>query len=313
MNDWTAYLAIGVAGLTSLMTVWLLASGPRQTQNRRLDSGSDNRRRLDDIDRKVTLLNRYVEEQIPRVVADSMRSHVTSSITVVANDTPSVLGKDAKVVSATAEQAAVVREIAHSLNTPLAQIEASVLSIRGTNEEQHRKLNGILEGVRICKSFLAAFREGATLARDSQAWSPDSLRSALRAATALYAAPDGNRPKVEVHMPRSVPGYSNNFVVAVLLPLLQNAVEAAPAHGTVSVHADDTGDGVRLRVSNDTVETGLPDSIYHVGFSTKEGHDGLGLPSVRRLLASRDARISHLVADGRVTFTIDLPRGRREY
>lgn len=119
MNDWTAYLASGVAGLTSLTAVWLLASGPRQAQNRRIDSGADNRRRLDDINRKVTLLTRYVEEQIPRVVADSMRSHITS-ITVTGNDSTNVLGGDPRAVTAPVEQASVVREIAHSLTLPVS-------------------------------------------------------------------------------------------------------------------------------------------------------------------------------------------------
>jgi len=312
VNDWMAYLAIGVAGLTSLLAVWLLASSPRPEQNRGLDSSTDNRQRLDDIDRKISILTRYVEEQIPRVVSDSMRSHLTS-LTMTANQTTSMVGHDQEVVSVPAEHASVVREIAHSLNTPLAQIEASVLSMRGTTEEQHRKLNGILDSVRICKSFLAAFREVATLARDSQAWSPNSLRSALRAATTLYADRAEHRPKVEVHAPHSITGYTNNFVMAVLLPLLENAVEAVRTNGSVSVHADEAYDGVRLRVSNDTAETVLPDDIYYVGFSTKEGHDGLGLPSVCRLLASRNARISHLIANGRVTFTIDMPRGLHEY
>ncbi|MDX2693313.1 ATP-binding protein [Streptomyces ipomoeae] len=100
--------------------------------------------------------------------------------------------------------------------------------------------------------------------------------------------------------------------MAVLLPLLENAVEAVPTDGSVAVHVRRTAQGFRLSVADDTTETGLPDTIYHVGYTTKQGHDGLGLPSVRRLLALREARISHGVANGRTTFTIDLPRGAGE-
>jgi signal transduction histidine kinase len=306
MSDWTGYLAIGLAGVTSLSAVWALALRPRSIRNQLPDSGAmDNRRRLDDIDRKLTLLNRYVEEQIPRVVADSLRTQIASvRVHTGSPDGDAVVGNGPP-------QAAVAREISHSLNTPLAQIEAGVLSMSDVTAEQRRKLDGILDAVGICKSFLAAFREAATLAPDSEAWSPDSLGDALRAAAALYAARAGGEPKVEVRAPQSLPGYSNNYVMAVLLPLLENAMEAVPPDGSVSVHVRRATEGFRLSVSNDTIETGLPNSVYRVGYTTKQGHDGLGLPSVRRLLALREAHIGHGVADGRTTFTIDLPRGRR--
>lgn len=319
MNTWTAYLAIAIAGLTSLAAVWLLASGSRPSWNQVRDSGTgDNRQRLDDIDRKVTLLTRYVEEQIPRVVADSLRTQFTA-LNVLNSGSVNTDDGDGRVVAGPRDEASITREIAHSLNTPLAQIEAGVLSMRGTSDEQRRKLDGILDGVRICKSFLAAFREVATLTRDSHAWSPDSLRAALRAAAAVYADRGGRRPAMEVQMPDSVPGYSNNFVMAVLLPLLENAVEAVPVTGTVSVHGEPIGDIFRLSVSNslsesnNSAESTLPDDIYRVGYTTKRGHDGLGLPAVCHLLGGRDARISHWVEDGQAMFTIDLPRGRREY
>lgn len=308
MNTWTVYLAISLAGLTSLAAVWMLYLGTWPTRSRSRDIGTgDSRPRLDDIDRKITLLTRYVEEQIPRVVVDSMRAQLS---TFGASNTDD---QEAQVVADPRDAGPIIREMAHSLNTPLAQIEASVLSIRGTTSEQRRKLDRILEGVRISKSFLAAFREVATLTRDSQAWSPDSLCEALRAAAAVYMERGGHDRAIEVQVPDSVPGYSNSFVMAILLPLLENAVEAVSTTGTVSVQAEPVGDIFRLCVRNDSAESALPTGIYREGFTTKPGHDGLGLPAVRRLLTSREARISHQVEDGQVIFTIDLPRGRRAY
>ena len=241
------------------------------------DSGTgDSRQRLDDIDRKVTLLTRYVEEQIPRVVADSLRAQVTSLTGITHLDDS---GPRAAVDPY--DDGSIVREIAHSLNTPLAQIEASVLSMSGVSGEQRQKLDKILDGVRIAKSFLTAFREVATLTRDSHAWSPDSLGDALRTAVMIYADRSGHSPAVDVQMPKSVPGYSNSFIMAVLLPLLENAVEAAPAASTVSVRGESVGDGFRMHVCNDSAQSALPTDIYLAGFTTKHGHDGLGLPSVR--------------------------------
>jgi signal transduction histidine kinase len=308
VNTWTAYLAIAVAGLTSLAAVWLLASGARPSWNQIRDSSAgDNRQRLDDIDRKVTLLTRYVEEQIPRVVVDSLRNEVVALNVLKAGD------GESRVATHPHDDASIIKEIAHSLNTPLAQIEASVLSMRATTDEQRLKLASILDGVRICKSFLAAFREVATLTRDSHAWSPDSLRDALQAAAKVYADRGGRKPAFDIQVPDSIPGYSNSFVMAVLLPLLENAVEAVPMTGTVLVRGEPAGDRFRLRVCNDSAEGMLPADVYQAGYTTKRGHDGLGLPVVRRLLAWRDAHLNHQVEDGQMMFTIDLPRERREY
>lgn len=308
MNTWTAYLAIAVAGLTSLVAVWMLTVGARPARYQRGDvATSDNRQRLDDIDRKITLLTRYVEEQIPRVVIDGMRTQL-AKITI-----PAPNESEARLATETNDDGPIIREIAHSLNTPLAQIEASVLSMRGTTDEQRRKLEGILDGVRVSKSFLTAFHEVGTLTLDSQAWSPDSLCEALRAAARIYAERRGREARIDVQMPDSVPGYSNSYVMAILLPLLENALEAVPTTGTVHVQGEPVGDSFRLCVCNDSAESALPADIYSEGYTTKEGHDGLGLPTVRRLLTSREAHLRHQVEAGKAIFTIDLPRGRREY
>lgn len=308
MSNIASYIAIAVAGMTSLVSVFLLTTRSRSLGYSIRDSGfDDNRQRLDDIDRKLTLLTRYVEEEVPRVVLDGLRAqieHLSLPGSSEAQTDPAVTLQ---------EESSIVREISHALNTPLAQIEVGALSMQGTTDEQRRKLENILDGVRICKSFLAAFREVATLTRDSHAWSPDSLNTALRAAATFYADRSGHHPIIDVQVPDTVAGYSNSFLMAVLLPLVENAIEAVGKTGTVSV-ASRVKEGVHhIDVRNDGPTQVLPHTIYDVGFTTKSGHDGLGLAAVRRLLMRRDAHISHQVSNGQVIFTIDLPKGRRGY
>jgi signal transduction histidine kinase len=295
----TAYLAIAAAGLSSLGAVYLLVAGVRPDRGRQSDGGSaDNRGRLEEIDRKIAFLTRYVEEQIPRVVVESLRG----TVNVAVDENPSkAMGQDSMIV----------REIAHSLNTPLAQIEASVLSMRGTDEEQKRKLAGIIDGVRVCKSVVATYREVATLSRDSTAWRPDSLRKALHSLGTMVADRVGRTPEMTIDVPDTIPGYDNNFIVAVLLPILENAVEAAPDGGSVTVRYATRGDGFQLQVSNPGAPSPLPADIYQAGFTTKHKHEGLGLHAVRNLLTLRDGTIRHEVQDGRLTFIIELPRGRK--
>jgi signal transduction histidine kinase len=298
MADYAAWLAIGIAGIVSLAAVILVSGFRGRSDYRASGTDSGTKRKLDDIDGRLTLLSRYLEEEVPRAVLNGIRGELDG----MAGRGPGVQ---------TSETAAsLIREISHSLNTPLAQIEASVLSLDRSAIRDTAKHDNILEGVRICKSFLAAFREVATLTRDVHAWSPDSIAKAVRSASALYAHRAGKSPQVEVHVADSVPGYNNNYLMAVLLPLVENAMDAVKPDGSVKVTGALRGDVYVIDVCNDGVTGELPEDIYENGFTTKHEHEGLGLATVRRLVASkRDARIGHKVDGSFVTFTVELPRG----
>jgi signal transduction histidine kinase len=298
MGDFAAWLAIGIAGVVALAAVVLASRFNYLGDYRSAGADSATRRKLDEIDDRLTLLSRYLEEEVPRAVLNGIRGELDG----LAGRGPSV--------QTTETAASLIREISHSLNTPLAQIEASILSMDRSVVRDTAKLDNILEGVRICKSFLAAFREVATLTRDVRAWSPDSISEAVRSASALYAHRAGKSPEVEVHIADSVPGYNNNYLMAVLLPLVENAMDAVKPDGSVKVTGALRGDVYVIDVCNDGVVDGLPELIYENGFTTKHEHEGLGLATVRRLVASkRDARISHKVDGSFVTFTVELPRG----
>ena len=93
----------------------------------------------------------------------------------------------------------------------------------------------MLDATQICKSFLAAFREVASVSRDAGAWEPASLSHSLKAAANVY----GNRVRKEfqlqVDMPDRLPEYDNNYVLAILLPILENAIEAVTRNGNVEM------------------------------------------------------------------------------
>jgi signal transduction histidine kinase len=201
----------------------------------------------------------------------------------------------------------IVREIAHSLNTPLAQIEATILAI----EPQSEKISGILEAARICKSFLAAFREVATVSGDAEAWEPESLSGSLKAAADVYGSRVEKELHLRVNVPDRIPEYDNNYILAIMLPILENAIEAAEPSGSVEVEALTGPDANIILVSNDSLIKFLPEDIYESEYSTKSGHSGFGLAVVRRLVAARPgASVRHDVNAGRVVCTVNLPRRR---
>jgi signal transduction histidine kinase len=192
-------------------------------------------------------------------------------------------------------------------------MEATLLSSAQLGTSGAAADDTVLAGIRICKSFLSAFREVATLARDAEGWQAESLELALRSAAQLYAQQDKLSIKLELDVPGSVAGYDNNYILAVLLPLLENAIEASPADGLVgiSLRTDFAAGFQVFDVVNATrLQPVLPTEVYDQQWTSKAGHDGLGLSTVKNLLAGMSsARVTHSVAsDGRVRFSVWLPR-----
>jgi len=95
-----------------------------------------------------------------------------------------------------------------------------------------------------------------------------------------------------------------------VLNLLTNARQAMPGGGELLVRTRSTGDRVRIEVADTGV--GIPAEVVpHVFdpyFSTREQGTGLGLPTVRRILAEHGGDVSVSSEPGRGTaFTITLP------
>jgi signal transduction histidine kinase len=241
------------------------------------------RQREDEI-RQSALTVRYIEERLPQIIADML--HLKQ------------------------HEEPIVRELAHSLGTPLAQMEAILIS-RPTRPETAREDADLMAGIQVCKTFLAAFRGLATLAQDTYAWEPESIGDAVLAAARLYVARAGADVVCDVALPDVLPGYGKNYIVGIVLPLLENAIEASPAAGKVSVEAGETETANTIVVANflRPGETVSP-SIYDESWTSKPGHEGLGLATVNKLLSVRSgATLTHrLDGAARVVFTIQLPR-----
>lgn len=106
------------------------------------------------------LLERLPDEIAFRVWQDTKRR-----VQRVTNVTADVVHLGSADVSG--ERARLTQEIAHSLGTPLAQIEAAALSMEslsaGGDETAERAVRRIREGVEICKCFINAYRNYGTL------------------------------------------------------------------------------------------------------------------------------------------------------
>jgi signal transduction histidine kinase len=100
-------------------------------------------------------------------------------------------------------------------------------------------------------------------------------------------------------------------LVEVFTNLIDNALEAAPADGSVHIRVEPYGgEHVRVRIENSGV--GIPleiqERIFQPFFTTKSRGTGLGLPIARQIVEAHRGRL-HVESNGvsETAFVVELP------
>lgn len=271
-----------------------------------------------------------ITEMLPKIIestTEDIQMRLVTKIENVFNEKIKNIAKDLQLQFTTSDKlpnqekdrsSTLVRELSHTLHTPLSQIEAATLSLisqssngKTINSGLSKSLDSIQTSLNICKSVLAAYRELVLMVRSSTTWSPTSLAQALTSAANLYINNVKKKLTFKVNMPDEIHGYSNNYVVAILLPIIENAVEAGRNGSEISILGKDNNDNYLIEVTNVTDSPIKSTDIYKDGFSTKPGHLGSGLTIVKHLLtAYSGSSISHKMDNSIVTFYVKLPIGK---
>jgi signal transduction histidine kinase len=254
-------------------------------------------------------------EQTVRQIADRLVAVVEGKLGTFQRSTAAVV-----VPSAQVEQAGLVsiRELYHQLLTPLAQIEANstllerqlarIPSGETISPEISRKASAIRASAELCKTLLAAYR-GSSLfvVRDGEGRAA-SLSDAIRAAIEVYASGANKTIQAIVQLADEPGEYSVDFVIALLVPLIENAIAAAPDNTSVFVGGERRDGAYRITQTNSVSEAPVISRFFQAGYSTKNEHEGLGLSIARRLVEmQREAKIE-VSFDGRlVAFRVTLP------
>jgi len=95
-----------------------------------------------------------------------------------------------------------------------------------------------------------------------------------------------------------------------LLNLVQNAIQASPASGTVEISLNRDGQNLVLRVSDqgDGIPPDKQDRIFDAFFTTRQQGTGLGLALVRKTIEAHGGTIGFETGPGQGTdFVIRLP------
>ncbi len=201
---------------------------------------------------------------------------------------------------------ALVREVSHSLGTPIAGIVAEIGALRpgAKSEAMVERFDRIEAAAELCQAFLLSYRHLERVDMSTGFLQGEPLQTLLEKAGRLYVSQTGNHIELDVDVPQELPGYSNYQVLAALLPLLENAVEAG---APVGVSHGQTADCEVLSVRNASEARPSADLLID-GVSTKEAHDGLGLGISQRLVQSIGGSLDWSHQDSEVVFVVTLPR-----
>lgn len=310
-SDWSAVLAAALGGAASVLTLGLVTTLflRQRIEARRSELEAAN------LVRSIRELE-YNQERLSR----EQVSHINVNVERLAEDL--LVPPQGELIirkNATRGPEQLIREISHSLNTPLGQIELTIARFmemgdaRGLPISLQDAAATARRNIQACRAVLAAYRELTSVASQ---WELDDLQSTLEAVTDTFLSQAGRSSdgiRQDIHLPKSIAGYSNYLILSLLLPLIQNAVESASPNTQIKCWVERSDTSYRLHVSN--VVDSMPDLelLRTDGYTTKgEGHEGLGLSSVRTLLARQahlGARLEFRASDDNyIIAIINLPQ-----
>jgi len=199
----------------------------------------------------------------------------------------------------------LVRELTHFIATPLATIETTCDLIQGllTPKYNNRdKINQYIIRVRssvnICKGILQTYREIFLCSISSD---NSLLRDLIKESFEVYRG--GKNVSIHIDVQDKYDGVSNYYILSTILPILANAVRASKENNVIEVIESE---GI-IKISNTYSEDIEISNLEKEGFSTKENHRGMGLFTVRHLLASRKAgKLVFYKKDNKIFFEIPI-------
>lgn len=179
----------------------------------------------------------------------------------------------------------LISNIKHSLTTPLSQIQSNCELLKiGKDEDRNHIVDDIQEATKVCLSIIHSYVEATNLVSIPAFL---DLKQGVRAYFNMLIGRLHSEMKLDVKdLPSLYDGYSSNFVYALLIPLLQNAVTASPKAGVINIKCIESSDTYIITVSNTC--SSLPPTLKQLstpGYSSKNNHDGVGLRTVRNLLS----------------------------
>jgi signal transduction histidine kinase len=258
--------------------------------------------RQDEVSRNMVSQVRKGFEEI-HVALDSLR--LAALRTAAPTDEPDALPAELSEPNIMAEVSHVLRTPLNAIKLTVDLIEASVPRSLRDGDVQAR-LRDVKDAAETCVTSLAIFHELVGSARTTGTRGLD-LRTGVETLFRTAALVVDRGTRLEAELPTSVKGFSNAYLLVLLQPLVENAVEHSETGSTVTVRCDDRDDFLMIFVENTTVGRVDGVAFESPGATTKVG-GGLGTGIARRLARFRRGTITYAVEDLRVRAAVRLPR-----
>jgi nitrogen fixation/metabolism regulation signal transduction histidine kinase len=212
----------------------------------------------------------------------------------------------------------MARQVAHDIKNPLTPIQLNAEHLQRVHADRGRPLGpvidesvaSILGQVRLLRQIAAEFSSFASVPQPNPA--PTDVASLVAEIVDPYRAGLEGRIAIDLRMTPGLPAALVDRVLVgrALTNIIENALHAMPARGTVIVAARQAGDAVELRVTDTGVgmDAAALARIFEPYFSTKAIGTGLGLTIAKRNVEASGGSIEVESELGRgTTVSLRLP------
>lgn len=241
-------------------------------------------------------------DKLYRPMLDSLQSlsAKVDALLATQNDTKAVLASNTSNIL-------LIKEITHFIATPLASIESNSNLLMDTfnsnskkNEQNLIWVRRILTAVSMCKGILETYRE---IYLSTKSDDTCGLKELVNSTFDLYKERDKKKLKLNTNIKDSYMSCSNYYMMSLIMPLLSNAVTASEDSSTIEIIESN---GI-IRISNTYINDVDIALFEKDGYSSKPNHYGLGLYTVRHLLASRKlGKMKCQKENNRIVFEIPI-------
>ena len=205
-----------------------------------------------------------------------------------------------------------VSDVKHSMMTPLSQIlsNCELMEDKLSSDDIKQYVVRIEKNVKVCQSIINSYKDVVVVAKTKTFI---GLREACE--VCLESAGKENRKDtVTIVFGKgfvdAIEGYSNNLLIGLIEPLINNAVAASPREASIEIKIEEEADKYRLTISN-LCENEVPTlmQLNTIGYSSKDNHQGVGLSTVRNLIRlMKSAELKFEVNENKVTVIINLEK-----
>jgi len=195
------------------------------------------------------------------------------------------------------ESREILSDIKHSMATPLSQILTNCELIKGSQDNNETEYVERIENItKLCLVIISSYVEQA---RISKGYNDMDIRQGLKTMD-LYKN-EYHKENVEIKyegLPNKIEGYTNNQILTLLQPLVQNAIYASPVNGVVKLFFEQSNDRYTIKIVNQVTGVMLTlKDLNTMGYSSKAGHSGIGIQTVRNQL--------RMLGEDELTFELD--------